>query len=95
MRATSNNTSPKSKKSVSNRAQVKSHSVKLPKGLVGTKTTAQVNIAGKDTNCLLDTGSQVTTVSQSFYEQHLPELDIHPINDLLDVEGATTSQFPI
>lgn len=39
-----------------------------------TKTTVQVNIAGRDTNCLLDTGSQVTSVLQSFYEEHLADL---------------------
>lgn len=61
---------------------------------MGTKTTAQVTIEGKDTNCLLDTGLQVTTVPQSFYEQHLSDLTIHPLDDLLDVEGANGQFVP-
>lgn len=75
-------------------AQIKEHSVKIPRGLVGTKCTAQVTIAGKDTSCLLDTGSQVTTIPQSFYEQYLSELTIHPLYDLLDVEGANGESVP-
>lgn len=49
------------KKKAWKRAQTKRKLIK-PRGLVGTKTTAQVNIAGKDTSCLLDTDSQMTTV---------------------------------
>lgn len=40
----------------------KNHPFRLPKGLVGTKSTAKVNIEGEEVSCLLDTGSQVTTV---------------------------------
>ena len=61
---------------------------------MGTKSTAQGIIAGKDTNCLLDTGLQVTTVPQSFYEQNLSDLTIHPLGDLLDVEGANSQLVP-
>lgn len=76
------------------RAQTRRKPIKLPCGLVGTKTTAQVTIAGKDTSCLLDPGSQVTTVPQSFYEQHLSDLTLHPLGDLLDVEGANGQSVP-
>lgn len=86
--------SPTIEKNVWRRAQNKKRPSTLPRGLVGTKTTAQVTIAGKDTTCLLDTGSQVTTVPQSFYEQHLPDLTIHPLGDLLDVEGANGQLVP-
>lgn len=74
--------------------QTKREPTKLPHGLVGTKTTVQVIIAGRETNCLLDTGLQVTTVPQSFYEQHLSDLTIHPLGDLLDVEGANGQLVP-
>lgn len=60
----------------------------IPCGLIGAKYTAQVCIAGKDTSCLLNTGSQVTTIPQSFYEKHLSELTVYPLHDLLSVEGA-------
>lgn len=45
-------------------------------------------------SCLLDTGSQVTTVSQSFYENNLADLEIHPIQDLLEVEAANGQNVP-
>lgn len=67
---------------------------RLPKGLIGTKCTAQVNIAGKPCSCLFETGSQVTTVSWSFYEQHLSEQPVHSLDDLLEVEGANGQSVP-
>lgn len=93
MGVTPDKSSPAIKKKAWRRAQTKRKLIKLPRGLVGTKTTAQVNIAGKDTRCLLDTGSQVTTVHQSFYEQYLSDLTIHPLGDL-DVEGANGQSVP-
>lgn len=72
----------------------KSATVKLPKGLVGAKYTAQVQINEQSCNCLLDTGSQVTTVSQSFYDNNLSHLEIHPIQDLLEVEAANGQNVP-
>ena len=68
--------------------------MKLPRGLVGTKYTAQVTIADQEVNCLLDTGSQVTTVPLSFYEQHLSSQDIKSLNNLLGVEGANGQEVP-
>lgn len=70
------------------------HPFKLPKGLVGTKSTAKVNIKGEEVSCLLDTGSQVTTVPRSFYERHFPEQEIKPLHDLLEVEGANGQSVP-
>lgn len=43
-----------------------SSTIPLPK-LVGTKCPADVNIEGNNANCLLDTGSQVTTISFAFF----------------------------
>lgn len=94
MGVTPDKSSPTIEKTAWKRAQNKRKPITLPPGLVGTKTTALVTIAGKDTNCLLDTGSQVTTVPQSFYEQHLSDLTIHPLGDLLDVEGANCQLVP-
>ncbi len=36
----------------------------------------------------------MTTIPQSFSEQHLSELAIHPLHDLLDVEGANGQSVP-
>lgn len=63
-----------SKETTKKRALLTSHMkngcYKLPRGLIGTESTVQVKI-GDDVSCLLDTGSQVTTVSQSYHQQHL------------------------
>ncbi|XP_049332090.1 uncharacterized protein LOC111196705 [Astyanax mexicanus] len=66
----------------------------LPRGLVGTKCISEVVIDGQKYNCLLDTGSQVTTVSKSFHETHQPALSCKPIGDLLEVEAANGQPVP-
>lgn len=76
----------------------KSHAVsqnkRLPKQLVGEKCSAVVQVFGKDCHCLLDTGSQVTTIAQSFYNNCLCDQPIHPIDQLLAVEGANGQLVP-
>ena len=62
--------------------------------LVGTKCTAKVSIAEQKVSCLLDTGSQVETVTLSFYENFLKEQQIKPLHDLLEVEGANGQEVP-
>lgn len=47
---------------------------------------------GLQVSCILDTGSQVTTVPHSFYEHHLAEQEIKPLHDLL--EGANGQSLP-
>lgn len=69
-------------------------SVILPKGLIGAKCTAQVNIADKDCSCLLDSSSQVTTIPNSFYLENLSHLPLSSLNDLLEVEGANGQSVP-
>ena len=68
--------------------------ITLPKGLVGARCTAQVTINDKECSCLLDTGSQVTTIPNSFYQEHLSYLPIHSLNNLLEVEGANGQDVP-
>lgn len=38
----------------------------------------------------LNTASQVNTVSHSFYEQHLSEIQMKPLDDLLELESANS-----
>lgn len=91
----SNETSPNQKRKTKKRSLYnKSATARLPKGLIGAKYTAQVQIHNQNCNCLLDTGSQVTTVSQSFYENNLSDLEIHPINELLEIEAANGENVP-
>ena len=75
-------------------SQPTSHTCRLPKGLIGTKSTAQVFIKGTQFNCLLDTGSQVTTVPHSFYSSFLSDQEIKPLVDILEVEGANGQSVP-
>lgn len=60
----------------------------LPKGLVGVNCTARIIISGIEVDCLLDTGSQVITVPQLFYEAHLSDHQLKTLENLLEVEGA-------
>ena len=43
---------------------------------------------------MIDTGSQVTTVSQSFYDKYLSECTIEPVNNMLEVDGANGQPVP-
>ncbi|KAL0187224.1 hypothetical protein M9458_018894, partial [Cirrhinus mrigala] len=58
------------------------------------KCTARVKVEGKEVNCLLDTGSQVTTIPLSFYNRHLSQRSMQPLNHLLEVEGANGQAVP-
>ena len=62
--------------------------------LVGEASEAEVQIEGITCNALLDTGSQVSTVSASFHAQHLSALSIYPLDDLLKVEGVADQKMP-
>lgn len=66
----------------------------VPKGLVGSRCTAVISIAGKDCNCLLDTGSQVTTVPVSFYNQYMSDQQVNSLENLLQIEGAAGQPVP-
>ncbi len=45
-------------------------------------------------NCLLDTGSQVTTIPSSFHKAHLADHPVMPLKALLEVEGANGQSVP-
>lgn len=85
---------PKVVRALSARAQVKPRQSVLPRGLIGAKCTAQVEVAGVMCDCLLDTGSQVTTITKSFYNENLYNKSINSLNDLLEVEGANGQNVP-
>lgn len=81
-------------RAINQRAQTQTSSIELPKGLVGMKCTAQIIIGGRRVSCLLDTGSQVTTVPLSVYKSHLSSHPMKSLNDLLEVEGANGQTVP-
>lgn len=66
----------------------------LPPGLVGPRCVSTVSVG--DTRCqsILDTGSQVTTISETFHSRHLASSPIQPIHHLLEVEGAGGQSVP-
>lgn len=66
----------------------------LPKGLIGSRCTATVTIADQEFTCLLDTGSQVTTIPVSVYNQHFSNQPLKSLCDLLQVEGAAGHALP-
>lgn len=54
----------------------------------GPGCTALLVIDGTPCECLLDSGSQVTTVSESFYDSYLKSHSLLSVDDLLEIEGA-------
>lgn len=68
--------------------------IRLPQGLIGSRCTGQVSIAGQEFSCLLDTGLKVTTIPISIYNQHFSHQPVKPLCDLLQVEGAAGQEVP-
>ncbi len=60
--------------------------------LVGVSCEAPVSVDGKSCHALVEYGSMVPTVSQSFCLQH--GIDIHPLNNILDIIGAGGRSVP-
>lgn len=90
--------SPITEQKTKQKVDLKEHKVlqrrTLPEKLVGSRSTANVKVNGLECSSLLDTGSQVTTISLSFYNSHLSDQTIHPISDLLNIEGANGQSVP-
>ena len=49
-------------------------------GLVGPANETEIILDGKKVNSLLDSGSQVTSVSESYYREHLSEYPLQPVD---------------
>ena len=62
--------------------------------LVGEPNETEIKIDGISCLSLVDTGSQVTTLSESFLKNNLPKIPIHPVNELLEIEGAGGQKIP-
>ena len=55
--------------------------------LVGDTNESDVLVEGVDTHCLVDTGSMVSTISETFFNHHLRSFyDLQPLTNLLSVE---------
>lgn len=66
----------------------------VPSGLVGEPWESKAWVDGIECRCLIDTGSQVTCVAESFYKQYLQHRGITSMGDLLRVEGAAGQIVP-
>lgn len=66
----------------------------LPDGLIGPRCAATVSIEGVQCESIFDTGSQVTTISDTFHASHLSFLPVRPIHCLLEIEGAGGQTVP-
>ena len=62
--------------------------------LVGHRTEVEVKLNGVSCMALLDTGSTVSTVSEQFYKDHLSNIEIKPIDSMLNIECADGQQLP-
>lgn len=60
----------------------------LPQELIGPRCAASVLLESILCESILDSGSQVTTISESFHRNPLSHLPIQPIHALLEIEGA-------
>ncbi|KAK7906968.1 hypothetical protein WMY93_015580 [Mugilogobius chulae] len=64
------------------RSSVKAQTNSLPEGLVGPPSTVQVKINGNLCTALMDSGSQVTIIFDSWYAQHLSDIPLNPVTGL-------------
>ena len=62
--------------------------------LVGDSNEVSVSICGVPTKALLDTGSTVTTISESFCRQYLYHLPIQPLDTILSLSCANGESLP-
>lgn len=65
----------------------------LPEGLVGPSMTADVKIDGKPCRAILDSGSRVTIIFQSWHTRYLSSVPVHPLKDLA-IWGLSDSSYP-
>lgn len=74
--------------------QLQTGVTQIPNGLVGKPCEDEAWMDGVHCFCLLDSGSQVSIVSQSFYSQHLSHRQLYTIERVLDIEGAAGQKVP-
>lgn len=62
------------------RSEVDTQTSCLPKGLIGPPSTACVKVDGKPCTALLDSGSRVTIIFDSWYTKYLSHVPLHPVS---------------
>ncbi len=66
----------------------------IPTDLIGEPNEVNGSVGGVKCTVLVDTGSQVSTVAQKFYESHLSHMQLHDWNNLIRIEGAGGDLIP-
>ena len=61
---------------------------RLPPGMCGEPTEGNIAVNGIKTKTLLDTGSTVSTISKTFYEENFENIPIQKLETLLKNECA-------
>ena len=61
---------------------------------MGSPNESEVIVNGIQTMVLLDTGSSVSTVSETFYKSNLSDLTMQPLELILKIEGADGQHLP-
>lgn len=62
--------------------------------LVGSSNELEVHVQGVLTRALIDTGSSVSTLSRSFYDTYLHDIQLQPVECLLTLECADGTELP-
>ena len=66
----------------------------LPSQLVGDSPEITVSLSSNKCMALLDTGSQVTTLSKSFFSKHFQDCELQSCRSVLRIEGAGGDTIP-
>lgn len=67
---------------------------KYLRSLLGEPCESEVWLDGVQCNCIIDTGSQVTIMSKSFYSRYLSHRQLFSIKGVLDIEGVAGQKVP-
>ena len=65
----------------------------LPEGLIGPPSMEPIKVNGQLCDALLDSGSRVSIIFESWYKEHLSDVPIHPVSRL-DIWGLSDSSYP-
>ena len=59
-----------------------------------TSNEVQVQVQGVLKQALVDTGSAVSTISRRFYDTHVSDIPLQPVESLLTLECAGGTEYP-
>lgn len=65
----------------------------IPQGLISPCSIIPVKINGQHCDALLDSGSQITIIFETWYKHHLPDVPIQPVSGLA-IWGLSDTSYP-